>query len=74
MAPKDLFQTSLRIAGVILLFYTLPRAVADLITLFAVGGQPFIVGTIIRILWEIIVPIWMICGAKALTRAIYGTA
>ncbi|HZZ58628.1 MAG TPA: hypothetical protein VFE31_12415 [Opitutaceae bacterium] len=78
MNPKDLFQTSLRIAGVLILVYTIPRAVSDLLSLFgpAYAGRSaaFEVITVLRILWEILVPLWLVGGAKWLTRTIYGSA
>lgn len=78
MNPKDLFQTSLRIAGVLILVYTIPRAFSDLLSLFgpAYAGRTatYDLITILRILWEILVPLWLVGGAKALTRSIYGSA
>jgi hypothetical protein len=78
MTPKDLFQTGLRIAGVILVFYTFPLAFSNLLNLFGptVGGNGFlfVVLSILRILWDIGFPLWLISGAKGLTRALYGSA
>lgn len=78
MNPKDLFQTGLRIAGVLLLVFAVPRAFADLLSLFgpAYAGRTasYELITVLRILWEILVPLWLVAGAKALTRAIYGSA
>ncbi|HEY3756962.1 MAG TPA: hypothetical protein VGL42_12490 [Opitutaceae bacterium] len=78
MNPKDLFQTGLRIAGVILIFYTFPQALADLVSLFTpgpIGGSfVFYVALILRIVWDVAFPLWLVSGAKGLTRSIYGSA
>lgn len=78
MNPKDLFQTGLRIAGVILIFYMFPQALGDLISLFAPGpiggGFVFYVSLLLRIIWDVAFPLWLVCGAKGLTLRLYGSA
>ncbi len=74
MTAKDLFQTSLRIAGVLLLFYFIPLVLSELLGLSGIGGAGAVAITLFRVLWQILVPLWMVAGAKALTRAIYGSA
>jgi hypothetical protein len=76
MNPKDLFQTAIRVAGAVFLYFSIPRALGDLLTLpdtFHMQSAIGILGAIFRILWETVVPLWMLAGAPALTRKLYPT-
>ena len=59
MTPKDLFQTAIRVVGVVFLYFSIPRALSDILTLpDTIHTQALIgvLGAIFRILWEIVVP------------------
>lgn len=76
MTPKELFQTGIRITGIVFLYFSIPRALGDLATLAdSLRGQPFFgfIGLVFRIAWEIAVPIWLVRGAPALTRGLFGS-
>ena len=74
MSPKDLFQTAIRVAGVIFLYFSIPPALSDILTLpDIVHTQALlgIVGALFRILWEIGVPWWLLYGAPGLVRRLF---
>jgi len=74
MNPKDLFQTGIRVAGAVFLYFSIPRALGDLLTLpdtLHTQAALGILGAIFRLVWEIAVPLWMLWGAPGLVRRLY---